>query len=101
MSDPAKPLIIQGLTLAIVPALLVFPALAFLTMCPPRYGKPIIMALSFAFACSWVAAIAKFWRLRHLYARDGAALVSMWTGIPLALAGLALIIYGFIKSLHG
>ena len=101
MSDQAKPLILQGLTLAIVPALLLFPALAFLTVCPPIYGKTPMMALSFAFGCSWVAAIATLWKLKHRCAHDGAALVAIWIGIPLSVAGLALIIYGSTKSLHG
>jgi uncharacterized membrane protein len=89
-----------GLALAFIPAVLFFPAVAFLTVCPPAYGRLAMVIFSTGFICSWIAAIASLVRARGVRPHDGPTLVALWLGVAISVSGLALTIYGISKSLH-
>jgi hypothetical protein len=86
-----------GLALAIIPAALFFPAVAFLAVCPPSYGKSAMTILAIGFIGSWATAIALSLRALILHSRDRATIVAAWCGITISAVGLAYAVYGIAK----
>ena len=54
-----KSLLIQGLLFSLVPALLLYPALAFLVICPPEYAPALWMTFSSVIGGSEITALWK------------------------------------------
>jgi hypothetical protein len=55
----------RGLLLAFVPALLFYPVVGFLTICPPNYGQPLMVIFSLAFLWSETAAGRALLKIRQ------------------------------------
>jgi hypothetical protein len=89
-----KHLLAWGLGLATAPAILFFPAVAFLTVCPPSYGRVATMTLSAVFVITWLITITVLVRVRRLGSRDAAISAGVWPGIGLSTLGVAFTIYG-------
>jgi hypothetical protein len=84
----------RGLLLALVPALLFFPAAGFLTICPPAYGLPVMVTISLAFLWSATAAIRTLWTIRRR-AFDWINLVAV-VGILFGSVVVPLVVYGLV-----
>jgi hypothetical protein len=52
----------QGAPFVLLPAALLVPALKFLTICPPSYGKIIAEFVLVTFSCSEIWGLAKMFR---------------------------------------
>ena len=88
----------QGFLTASIPAVLFFPAVAFLTICPPKYGLVGMrtMAAAFLFAEIWAG-----WKLLRVLERrldwvNGLAVL----GLVVAVLVLAATAWGFIAPIR-
>jgi hypothetical protein len=86
-----KKALCQGLPLALLPALLIFPAFALLTICPPRFGPIVMYLLLVVFLVSEILAIGVLTRALERTI-DWITLGSL-LGTIVALAVLALCVY--------
>lgn len=88
----------QGLLIAAIPALLFFPAVAFLTVCPPKYGLLGMTTMGVGFLCVEVWAV---WKLFRVVQRKLDWInVSAILGLLLAALVLAATAWGFIAPIR-
>ncbi len=91
-------LLVPGLLLAATPTGLFFPALAFLTVCPPSYGPAVMKGLAVAFCISWGFAIVLLIKWRLLGSDSLTAATLAWVGIAVSVSGIAFTVWLLAKT---